>query len=121
MEPRDMARPFNTWAFLQARGFLRNYATYRTWVQHWGIIWRFSRLLSFRKEEDRIGWVGDITEADKKVYHGAWEAMLDECEPLEMVASVASIRKMLAYLDEAKPQYDRYWSMGNELEGRLLD
>lgn len=116
-----MARPFNAWAFLQARGFLRNYSTYRTWTQHWDVIGQLGKLLSLGKKEDRTGWVGDITESDKKVYRGAWQTMLYECEPLEMVASVASIRKMLAYLDQPKPQYDHYWSMGKELEGRLLD
>ncbi len=78
-------------------------------------------MFSLSNAEDRVGWIGDITESDKEVYRGAWRAMLYECEPLEMVASIASIHKMLAYLDEPKPQYGRYWSMGKELEGRLLD
>lgn len=107
-----MAAPFNTWAFLAARGFLRNYAAYRQHQQHMRL---WSKIFPGEKVE------GEIDEEHRRIYGGAWGEMRRECAGLELVASVASIDRMLGYLREPHAQFERYWEMGEELEGRLLD
>jgi hypothetical protein len=112
-----MAKPFNARTFLQARGFLRNYATYKIWAEM-GIGLKAPAKLS-------TVFSGTIDEPiiveDREVWSGTWQEIRKDCVDLELIASVASIDKMLAYLNEPGATCNPYWEMGSELEGRLLD
>lgn len=108
----DMARPFHVWAFLTARGFLINYHSYGLFNRLYAAL---HPLLPWLKPDS------SISDKDREVYRGAWSSIRQEFVDLELVASVASIDRMLAYLNDPKAEYEKYWSMGQELEGRLLD
>lgn len=110
-----MARPFMTCAFIAARGFLGNYRAYRVDAQHWKM-WRKVPFVGSAAGPEKF-----LDDRRKEIYRGAWEAMREQCVATEMVASVASIDRMLEYLKRDSAEEDEFYQLGEELEQRLYD
>ncbi len=103
----EIMRPFHADFFLTAKGFLRNYATYDL-LSPLGLV------------KDAVG-LNRISKEHRRVYAGAWDSFRPFVAELNLVASVATIEKMLSCLADPDSTYPQYYALGAELEGRLTD
>jgi hypothetical protein len=68
-------------------------------------------------------WSGSnvITQADRSTFDAVMNDVEGYCTRLELVASVATIKKMRRCLADAKSKYREYFALGPELNGRMRD
>lgn len=106
----DIMRPFHAYAFLSAKGFLRNYHSYS--------------MLS------RLSWLGlmkDMTagkvidKGHRTTYLGAWDSMRPFVEELDLDASLTALDRMLTCLKDKRSTFGEYWKLAADFERRLED